>query len=387
MASISKRTWTNKSGVHEAWTLAFTDAAGKRHKEQFARKRDAEARRTEVDGQVRGGTYRHQAKDKTVSDACKGYLASLEGRRDRGEHVTEHYLRTTRAQLLNYVDPQPDRDVKFEHGIGSIKLAQLTGRTVGDFRDNLRRSGVGVVTTRQILGSLSRALGHAVSEDWTAVNPAVGVRVIGRRDEGSQKVLPPSKAALAALIASADSEFAIVIRFAAATGLRASELHALPWQNVDLKAGQVVVDRRLDAYGNLDVTKSKAGMRTVPLGAGIVARLEAWKAATKFARPTDFVFPGARGAHVDHRNLMARKFRPLLAAIGEEDKSFEPFGWHALRHFAISTWIEAGLTPKTVQTFAGHSTLGVTMDRYGHMFPKADHREAMDRIADENFTD
>ena len=46
----------------------------------------------------------------------------------------------------------------------------------------------------------------------------------------------------------------------------------------------------------------------------------------------------------------------------------ERFNWHALRHFAISCWIEADMKPKTVQTFAGHSSLQVTMDRYGHLF-------------------
>jgi integrase len=40
------------------------------------------------------------------------------------------------------------------------------------------------------------------------------------------------------------------------------------------------------------------------------------------------------------------------------------FNWHALRPFAISTWIEGGLAPKTVQTFAGHASLQVTTDRY-----------------------
>jgi integrase len=60
--------------------------------------------------------------------------------------------------------------------------------------------------------------------------------------------------------------------------------------------------------------------------------------------------------------------------------------WHGLRHFPISTWIEAGLTPKTVQTFAGHASLHVTMDRYGHLFPSDDHRRAMDRIAHTLFT-
>lgn len=57
------------------------------------------------------------------------------------------------------------------------------------------------------------------------------------------------------------------------------------------------------------------------------------------------------------------------------------FNWHALRRFAISCWIEAGLAPKTVLTFAGHSTLMVTMDRYSLLFRSDNHGAAMDAIA------
>jgi integrase len=87
-----------------------------------------------------------------------------------------------------------------------------------------------------------------------------------------------------------------------------------------------------------------------------------------------------------------RKFAPLLKRLRvqhAEDPSQYPevpadFNWHALRHFAISCSIEADLRPKTVQTFAGHSSLQVTMDRYGHLFKSDDHKAAMDAIA-ENF--
>jgi integrase len=41
--------------------------------------------------------------------------------------------------------------------------------------------------------------------------------------------------------------------------------------------------------------------------------------------------------------------------------------------------------PKTVQTFAGHSSLQVTMDRYGHLFKSDDHKKAMDAIANDMF--
>ena len=57
------------------------------------------------------------------------------------------------------------------------------------------------------------------------------------------------------------------------------------------------------------------------------------------------------------------------------------FNWHALRHFASSSWIEAGFAPKTVQTFAGHASLQVTMDRMGICSRDDDHKKAMDQIA------
>ena len=83
-------------------------------------------------------------------------------------------------------------------------------------------------------------------------------------------------------------------------------------------------------------------------------------------------------------------FDPLFARLAELHKenpdghTIPPkrFNWHALRHFAISCWIDAGLKPKTIQTFAGHATLAMTMDRYGHLFKSEEHREARGVIAD-----
>lgn len=391
MATITKLKWVNKSGDHEAWVLAFTDANGTRHKEQFERKRDADGKRIEVEAQVRGGAFRADAKDRTVDEVCKAYVEHLEGRRIRQEHVTEHYLRTSRAQLFNYVTPQPGRAITFEHGLGPTKLVHLTARSVAEFRDRLRDNGVGVVTTRRVLGSLSRALDHAVANDWIAANVAAKTKVIGRRDEGSQKVVAPSKQALALVLAAADDDFKIRLMFAAASGLRASEQHALRWRRVDLVKGRVTVDSRVDAYGNVDTTKSRAGIREVLLNKQVVAGLQRWKARSRFNAPDDLVFPNGRGTHVDHRLMSQRLFRPLLAAVAAAAKKkgteFEEFGWHALRHFAVSTWIEAGLAPKTVQTYAGHSSMAVTTDRYGHLFPRDEHRDAMDKIGDEIFAD
>jgi integrase len=91
--------------------------------------------------------------------------------------------------------------------------------------------------------------------------------------------------------------------------------------------------------------------------------------------------------------LLEDQFYPLFAKLAERheaDPENAPpaptrFGWHALRHFAVSCWIESRMAPKAVQTFAGHSTLAMTMSVYGHLFPSDDHGRAMDAIAKELF--
>lgn len=391
MATITKRRWkTGKGEEREAWVLAYTDQTGTRHKEQHAKKRDAEARRIEVEGQVKSGTYRPDAAITTVKDACDAYVKYMKARKRRGERVTEHYYKNLEGQLYNYVAPQPDRAINFDGGIGDLKLAQLTAGTVNAFRDRLRDAGVGVVTTRRILGSLSRVLRYAQDSDLIAINPAKGIQVIGRRDEGSKKIVPPSKADLALLLSVAEADTALKIRFAAATGLRASEQWALTWQHIDLKDGRLIINSRVDVYGNVDVTKSESGTREVPIAKSIATELAQWKLRTKFSRESDLIFPNEKGKFVDHHNFINRPFKRAKDKAAEKARegntTFKPFGWHALRHFAISTWIEAGLQPKTIQTFAGHSTLAVTMSRYGHLFASDDHAAAMDKIADAIFT-
>ncbi len=172
-------------------------------------------------------------------------------------------------------------------------------------------------------------------------------------------------------------EYKLAIKFAAATGLRASEQWALRWRKVDLEAAEVSVSERVDVFGGIDTKKSAVGQRTVPLSKSMVADLRDWKARTKFGGDDDFVFPDSRGHFTRHTNQTQRFWLPLVAAAG-----IDPIGWHALRHFAISTWIEAGLQPKAVQTLAGHASYHITMSRYGHLFPADDHKLAFDKIAE-----
>lgn len=399
MASIRKRKWKGSDGQpHVGWQVDFFDAQGKRQRKQFGSRKEADHFRVEIEGQLQKGTYRADASKITVSDAAEQFLAYCEGRMKRHERMTRQNYNCYLGHVRNYISPDKERHARarryykrrfFTGGIGGFKLAELSARAVGDFRDSLRNEGLSVASTRKILGTLKLILSYAISRDLIAVNVASGIKVIGRRDEGAKKVVPPSKEVMRQLIALADADFRVELIFAAMTGVRAGELHALRWRHIDFEKGEVRVETRVDDYGEEDVTKTAAGIRSVPLGAEVISALRGWRQRTKRPKPDDLVFPNKRGWYQDHDNMVKRNFRPLfdkLAKLHIADPRKYPdspkyFNWHALRHFAVSCWIDAGLSPKTVQTFAGHSTLAVTMDRYGHLFKSDDHRAAMDAIA------
>jgi len=371
MASVRKRAWSASSGEFKsAWVVDYADNRGVRQRKHFPNKKAADAFRISIEGQMQAGTYRAAADKITVKIVCESFLRYCEGRNQRDERMTRKMLTVYRGHINNHI-------LNSKHGIGGRKLSQFTARSVGDFRDRVRTSGVTVPTTRKIWATLHAVLKHAISEDWVATNAAHGVRVIGPRGEGSKKVVPPSKHAVRTLIDGANEEFRLMLLFAGSTGARAGEQWATRWRDVNFDKGELHISRRVDAYGDEGAPKSSAGVRTVPLSGRLLAMLKAWKLKSSFSKSDDLIFPNREGHHLGHDNMIKRQFLPLFGLVPEVER----FNWHGLRHFAVSCWIEAGLAPKTVQTFAGHASLQVTMDRYGHLFPSDDHKKAMDRIA------
>lgn len=403
MAAVRKRSWTTSKGERRsAWAVDLVDTSGRRERRQFSTKREADAFRIQIEGQLRSGTFRPDASKVTVEEVADLFLENCRGRMQRRERMTRHNLAVYEGHVRNYICASGEvlnskerraRVTPFASGIAPVKLAQLTASKVADFRDRLREAGVTVATARKVLGTLQVMLQYAVSRDLMAVNPARGIKVIGRRDEGAKRIEPPSKETLRRLIEVADPEFRVRLVFASATGVRAGELHALRWHHVNFKKGELAVEGRVDAYGDEDTTKTAAGLRKVPLGNDVLSALKGWRLQSSYSRPDDLIFPNRDGQYTCHANMVKRRFYPLFDRLADLHAKSpvqhpappERFNWHALRHFAISCWIEAGLAPKAVQTFAGHSSLQVTLDRYGHLFPSADHKVAMDGIAKDLF--
>ena len=269
MASVRKRTWIAPNGeTRQAWVVDHGRGA-ERQRKHFSTKKTADRFRVALEGQLQDGTYRPDAGKITVAEACERFLDYCEGRCSRDERMVRKTLGAYRGHVENHISPH----------VGDRKLSQFTAKAVGGFRDELRSKGVTVPTCRKILATLHGVLAYAISQDWVAANAAHGVRVIGARDEGSRKIVPPSKEAMRILLDAADADLRLMILFAASTGLRAGEQWAVRWSDVDLATGELQVSRRVDVYGEEGPPKSSAGVRTVPLSGSMVTALKAWRLA------------------------------------------------------------------------------------------------------------
>ncbi|MBB4099791.1 tyrosine-type recombinase/integrase [Sphingomonas kyeonggiensis] len=362
MATIRKRSWVAPDGsAKSAWQVDYSDAAGKRRRKQFDRKRDAEAWLTRAAFDVTQGTHTPDSQSITIAKAGDHWIAR--GQREQLEPTT---LAAYGQHLRLHIVPH----------CGARKLSQLTKPMVEGYRDHWVETLSRPMAAR-VLRSFTAIVAEAQRRGHVAQNVAQGVR-IARQKRDKPKVVIPSKAHLKALLrsaqASAEPMALPMVMLALYAGLRASELRGLAWGAVDLRAATVSVNQRADAAGTIGNPKSAAGHRTVPLPPSAVKALKAWKLACP---PTEagLVFPsvgrreGQGGKPMPHRYVALNILAPVLKEAQLEGAGYN---LHDLRHAAASLWIEQRVPPKRVQAWMGHSSIQVTFDTYGHLFEAID---------------
>jgi integrase len=138
------------------------------------------------------------------------------------------------------------------------------------------------------------------------------------------------------------------------------------------------VRQRADAWGTIGHPKTHTGKRAIPVGPFVINTLKEWKLACPNGEQ-GLVFPGRDGGPLVHKTMQHAGYWPAQRAAGIVVKRLPKYpGLHALRHFFASWCInrrhDGGLELplKVVQQRLGHSSIVMTADTYGHLFPRGD---------------
>jgi integrase len=374
MASIRKRTWNTAKGEKSAWVVAYLHN-GKQHIKTFPTKKAAVEWRGEMTVEKGRGLHVPASTSITVADAATRWLAQAQN--DGLEpSTTAAYEQAIRLHIAPF--------------LGGTKLVDLTAAGVEDFRNMLRREGRSTVMVQKVATALGGIVAHAMSLGLASRNPVREAAQYGKRRQRLDKrhtarlevgVDIPTKDELRLILAHASERWRPLIVTAIFTGLRASELRGLTWKDVDLKAATLRVRQRADRWNTIGSPKSATSAREVPLAPMVVNTLKEWRLACPKGE-AGLVFPDDDGKVERLHNISRNALGKAQQAAGMCESWKAPkYGLHSLRHAAASLFIEQGFTAKKVQTLMGHSTIQMTFDVYGHLFPSQDSdQEAMRQL-------
>jgi integrase len=365
MASIRKRTWQSGGEDKTAWVADYFDQSGKRHIKTCKTKKEADAWLVTARGEVARGVHTPEDASITVAEAAELWIQKCE---------LENLERSTLRQYRNHADQH------IKPVIGAEKLARLSTPAIEAFRDALLKKGSRAMA-RKVLASLKSILSEAQRRGLVAHNAAQPVKVdVKKRDQ--RKLATgrdiPSKEEVQTILSSAAGRWRPFFVTAIFTGMRASELRGLTWDDVNFDKNVIQVHQRANLWGEIGAPKSAAGEREIPMAPMVVNALREWRIACPRQKPAEgeaqghlwLVFPNGNGKVENHANIANRGFYALQIAAGMVGEDGKPkYGLHSLRHFFASWAIEQAFSPRRVQALLGHSSIQMTFDVYGHLFP------------------
>ena len=354
---------------HGVWQLTFTLApgrAGKPGKKGYetvnGTRGEAEQRLRQILGELDQGTHVRPSKE-SLSSFMARWMETY-ARPAVGAVTADGYA----GLIRRYLEPS----------VGNIALGDLRPDHILDLYTMLRSperqpKPLGEQTLLNLHRMLKEALGHAVRWRWIARNPAADIdspkprrRNITSLNRNQYQIF---------LDAVEESPYRDIFVVDLNSGLRRSEILGLRWPAVYLDEGYAAVVQglqRVPSKGLVELpVKSDTSRRVVYLDDPMIELLRGLKIrqieqGLQIGQQWDgrgFVFCRVDGSPFDPA-YVSRDFTARMKAAGLTGLTL-----HGLRHTNVSgTIASSGL--KAASERAGHSSVQVTGDIYGHVEPE-----------------
>lgn len=277
--------------------------------------------------------------------------------------------------------------------IGAMYLEEVQQVHVRKLINLIKAQGYQWATQNKVRILLQDLFNVAIINDLAIKNPAKGIK-LPRSAKERERVVLDLEQQVEFFECSAGTFYDNLFVVAINTGMRQGELCALEESDLDFEKKEISVTKTL-VYQRFDgedgkrfhtgPPKTDTSVRKIPMNA---ACEQALKKQLKLKKITALKNPGTEG----YENLIfvTRKNNPVGAqnisdairklveeinAQRDATDQFPIFSSHTFRHTFATRCIEAGIQPKTLQSYLGHATLQMTMDLYVHVTEDFKHEE------------
>ncbi len=338
----------HRAGRRRPWLVRYRDPSGMERAKSFLRKADAQRFSITVEAdKLQGGWIDPRLSRTTINEWADRWLRTK-------SHLKPKTLAGYESNINAHVIP----------AFGTHELRHVDRMGVEEWVANLQASGLGPSGVRQARQVLNSMMKLAIEAGYLVVNPVSAVK-IARQSEPEMLFLDAEE--VERLASAIREPYATLVYLLAYGGLRWGEAAALRRKRCDLLRSRVEVAESLaEVRGHLHFGPTKTYRSRLVVVPGFLRDLLA-EHLTRHADddPSALVFTSPQGQPLRNTNFRRQIWYRAVAEAGLPDG----LRIHDLRHTCASLLISQGAHPKAIQTVLGHSSITVTMDRYGHLFP------------------
>ena len=295
--------------------------------------------------------------------------------------------------------------IQKEHG--KRKLADFNPILLERLFQNMAENDYSTKTIRDIYNILGAVFKYAVHNRLITFNPCDGVE-LPKTKKKPIRVLSLNEQR--DVLRYAEGRFyENLIVTALGTGMRAGEILGLSEDDLNFRKREITINKTLVYIKDLSTgkyvfkyqtPKTESGERVIPMQESVYKALkrqriqkreiqlssDKWEPLKEFE---NLVFVTKNGKPVSQHSFQSA-LDWIVKAINKDRKkqaekdgtdfiSMEHIYPHVLRHTFATRCFEAGIAPKTVQKYLGHSSVAITLDIYTHV-TKDKAKEEMNKL-------
>lgn len=348
--AVKKRNIKDKKGnVSIRYVVDYIDINGKRNRAKFKLLSEARAYDAEVVSATNKGFNTSFNKTITFNDASEQFIEF-----NTKVHCKQSTIETYETYLKIHLKPF----------FKDTKMINITPQMVREFikylKDNTNLSNNSINKNIALLRSIIQ---KQIDEGALFLNPVDKVKKLKVEIKERKALNSDEVKKLLEVCKKYDKDFYPMLVTAIFTGMRRGEILALTWDKINFTTKEISIDRNL-YKGQFVTPKTKTSKRKIKMSPELIKVIREWQLKSK-PNDNNFVFCNESGNSIDPRNLVRRRFEPIVEKAG-----LGKVCWHSLRHTFASYLINKNVPTKYIQSQLGHSSIKMTIDIYGHLFPE-----------------
>lgn len=268
---------------------------------------------------------------------------------------------------------------------GKLNMRDITQLQIRELIKKLDKQGYKFETRNKVKVILIDMFNKAMIDEFVKKNPAKGISV-KRKEKKDVQVLSLDDQ-IAFFECCKGTFYDNLFNVALLTGMRVGELAALRLEDIDFNKNVINVNRTLvyQRYDNdncktfhFELPKTKTSLREIPINQQCKLFLKKQliqKNVIKNKAPVekkvekqfeDLLFTTKFNTPLNSQ-IVCDAIKKIVDEVNltrDVTEELEIFSCHCFRHTFATRCFEAGIQPKTVQSYLGHATLQMTMDLY-----------------------